>query len=430
MHYLTKWLNHFHWLGLILFPVLCYSQSVEPLRLNDVLQQARANYPLIKQKDLIAKTTQLNLQNLSKGYLPQLSFSGQASYQSAVTEIDIPVPGVKVEPLSKDQYKIVADVNQLIYDGGTIRSQQQLQTLTGAMEQQRLEVELYQLQDRITTLFIGILFFDEQKRQLEVIRKDLNSAIKKVEAQVENGVAFRSNVSVLKAELLKTNQREIELQSGRRGLVDALAVFLNRSIAPDITLVVPDLPVTDTLSDLSSRPELNYYSAQDKLLSAQTALIRSKVLPKASVFFQGGYGRPGLNFLKNEFDPYYIGGVRLNWSLGNFYTNKKEKELVDVNRQSVALQKETFILNTKTQLVKEANEISKMNQLLATDNEIIQLRVTVKDAAKAQLENGVITANDYLREVNAEDQARLTLITHQLQLLQARLDYQIISGKR
>jgi len=58
------------------------------------------------------------------------------------------------------------------------------------------------------------------------------------------------------------------------------------------------------------------------------------------------------------------------------------------------------------------------------------LKQQVKEAAKAQLENGVITANDYLREVNAEDQARQSRITHQLQLLQAQINYQTISGKQ
>jgi outer membrane protein TolC len=53
----------------------------------------------------------------------------------------------------------------------------------------------------------------------------------------------------------------------------------------------------------------------------------------------------------------------------------------------------------------------------------------VTDAAKAQLENGVITANDYVKEVNAEDQARQTLITHKVQLLQAQINYQTILGK-
>src|SRR5207249_2127217 len=142
------------------------------------------------------------------------------------------------------------------------------------------------------------------------------------------------------------------------------------------------------------------------------------------------YGRPGLDLLKNEFATFYIGGIRLNWLLGGFYTSRKEKELVEVNKKMINIQKEIFLLNTNSQLKQQQSEIEKLKQLTASDNEIIGLRVQVKDAAVAQLENGVITANDYLREVNAEDQARQVLITHQLQLLQAQINYQTISGKQ
>ena len=165
-------------------------------------------------------------------------------------------------------------------------------------------------------------------------------------------------------------------------------------------------------------------------LCFQDKLITAKNLPKAGLFAQGGYGRPGLNQLKNEFAFYYIGGIRLNWSLGGLYTKKKEKELVEVNKRIVEIQKETFLLNTNSQLIQQQAEIDKLLKLIASDYEIINLRKSVTDAAKAQLENGVITANDFLKEINAEDQARQVLITHQVQLLQAQINYQTISGKQ
>lgn len=148
------------------------------------------------------------------------------------------------------------------------------------------------------------------------------------------------------------------------------------------------------------------------------------------MFVQGGYGKPGLNFLKNEFAFFYTTGLRLNWNFGGLYTRQNEKKLVEISQQSINVQKDVFLLNTNTQLKQQQSEIEKLQKLIAADNEIIDLRIKVKDAAKAQLENGVITANDYLREVNAEDQSRQSLITHQVQLLQAQINYQTISGKQ
>ena len=153
-------------------------------------------------------------------------------------------------------------------------------------------------------------------------------------------------------------------------------------------------------------------------------------MPKANLFFEGGYGRPGFNFLSNDFTGYYIGGIRFSWALNGWYTAKKEKELVQVNQKTVDVQKETFLLNTSTQLRQEQTSVERLQQLIRSDTAIIELRRQVKEAARAQLENGVITANDYLREVNAEDQARQLLITHNVQLLQSEINYQTIAGKQ
>lgn len=413
---------------IFLLPIVAAAQDIKSLSLQKAYDLAQQNYPLIKQRDLVKQTSSFTIDNLGKGFMPQFNLGALATYQSEVTQVKIPVPGVTVEPLSKDQYKILADINQLIYDGGVIRQQKNIQQLNESMEQQKVEVELYKLKERINQLFLGVLYLDEQLKQVDLIKADLNTGIKKVEAQVNNGVAFKSNLNVLKAELLKAGQRTIEIKASRKGLTDVLGLFINQSLPDNIQLEKPqaDVPV---FGNEIQRPELKLYSMQEKLLGGQFRLIDSRNKPKASIFWQGGYGRPGLNFLKNEFDFFYMTGVRFNWSLGSLYTQKKEKKIIELNQKTVDVQKEIFLLNTNTQLKQQQSEIEKWQQLLATDREIIELRIKVKDAAKAQLENGVITANDYLREVNAEDQARQTLITHQIQLLQAQINYQTISGK-
>ena len=400
----------------------------QTITIDEVNEAARNNYPLIKQNDLLNKIASINMDNLSKGFLPQVNISGQASYQSDVTKVTISVPGVSITAPAKDQYKIIADMNQLIYDGGMVRDQKNLQLLNARMEEQTIEVELYKLRERVNLVFLNVLYLDEQLKQVELIRTDLQTGQKKVEAQVNNGVAFRSNLNVLKAELLKTEQRVIEIRSSRKGLLDLLGVLIHRDLPertelskPTISFFSPDTVV--------ARPELNYFSSRQKFLLQQDALIDSRNKPKASLFVQGGYGRPALNLLKNEFNFFYLGGIRLNWSLSGLYTRKNDKQLMEINRKTIDIQKDVFLLNIQAQLKQQAEEIIKLDQLIATDQEIIALRLSIKDAAKAQLENGVITANDYLREVNAEDQSRQNMITHQLQLLQAKINYKTITGK-
>ena len=410
---------------IIMLPSIIWGQS---LSLEQAYDLARKNYPMIKQKDLVHQTAELSIENLNKGYLPQIVLTGQATYQSAVTEPTVPVPGFLIQIQDKDQYKVlVADLNQVIYDGGTIGDQKEIQRLNAQVEDQKVEVELYKLQERINQIYLTALYIDEQVKQVQLVKNDLNNGIKQVEAQVNNGVAFRSSLNVLKAELLKNEQRLIELNASRKGVIDVLALLINQPLAENTILERPK-PQSATGTDLQ-RPELKLYSDQSKLILEQQQLTRARNHPKASLFAQGGYAKPGLNLFKNTYDWYYVGGLGLTWSIGGLYTGRREKEIASVNNRMVELQRETFILNSNTQLKQQQSEIDKFQQLVATDQAIIDLRVSVKDAARAQLENGVITSNDYLREVNAEDQARQTLILHQLQLLQAQINYQTILGK-
>lgn len=402
-------------------------QSLQKLSLAEACDLSQKNYPAVKQKDLVKQTTAISVENLQKGFLPQFSLSGQATYQSDVTRVPVSLPGLSIESPSKDQYKLVADVSQLIYDGGMTKEQKALQQLNATVEDQKVEVELYKLRERINQLYLSILYLDEQLKQVDLVKADIQTGIKRVEAQVQNGVAFKSNLNMLKAELLKTEQRSIEVKTSKKGLVDALSLFIGQELDEYVQLEKP-VSAAVAASEIV-RPELKLYSGQQKLIGQQEKLITAKNLPKASLFVQGGYGRPGLNMLLNEFDFFYIGGIRFNWSLGGLYTKKKEKEQVNINKKMVEVQKETFLLNTNSLLRQQQAEIDKLQKLVTTDNEIISLRRSVTDAAKAQLENGVITANDFLKEVNAEDQARQTLITHQVQLLQAQINYQTILGK-
>lgn len=417
-------------IGLVamLLGVEAMAQDSTTLTLDRAYSLAQQNYPLIRQKNLVRQTAALSIENIGKGYLPQLNISGQATYQSEVTSVPVKIPGIDIEEPSKDQYKITAELSQLLYDGGAMAAQKNVQQVNALVEEQRAEVDLYKVKERVNQLYLGVLLLDEQMKQVDLVKKDIQLGIKRVEAQVQNGTAFRSNQLTLEAELLKSEQRNIELKANRKGFLDVLSLFINQQLPENTKLETPASAVTT--QPAINRPEIKLFDYQDSLYEVQRGLVSAKNRPKTSVFVQGGYGKPGLNMLKNEFDLFYIAGLRLNWSLGSLYTSRREKEILSVNQRMVGVQKDVFLLNTNTQLKQQEAELQKLQQLITSDQQIISIRTQVKEAANAQLANGVITANDFLREVNAEDQARLSLITHQLQLLQAQINYQTIAGNQ
>lgn len=418
--------HFFSIIGVLSLSLTINAQTPPSLSLEDCYTLARQNYPLIKQKDLIQKTKEYSIDNISKGYLPQFLINGQATYQSDVTEIPIKLPNATIATLDKDQYKIYAEVNQTVFDGGVKRLQKQSVEADAAVEQQKLEVELYKLNERVNQLFFGILLANEQLAQTDILKKDIQLGITKINAAIANGTALKSSGDALQAELLKTDQRTIELKSVSQAYRDMLSLFINKPLDEHSVL---ERPVKITASQTINRPEILLYDTEKKSFDVHTNLIKAKNLPKAGLFLQGGYGRPALNMLKNDFDAYYIGGIRLNWSLSGLYTSKKEKALVNIKSKSVDLQKEVFLFNTNLTLKKQNAEINKLEKLIQSDNGIIQLRTRIKSTALSQLEYGVINSSDYLREVNAEDQAKQTQLLHEIQLLMAQYDQQTTTGK-
>lgn len=410
--------------------IICFAGSQanaqsEELSLEECHKLSRQNYPLLKQAELISKAAEYSIDNAAKGYLPQLNISGQVSYQSDVTKIPIRIPGMSVPELGKDQYRLAAEGTQVLFDGGTVKLQKEAINMNAAVENKKLEVELYRLKDKINQLFFGVLLINEQLKQNELLKNDLQLGIDKTTATVANGTAFKSSLNVLKAELLKVKQRSTELRFTRKGFIDVLGLFIRKDLREDIILVKPAKPVAE---NEIRRPELGLYGAQLKSLDVKERAIAAKNLPKFNLFLQGGIGKPALNMLNNSVEPFAVGGLRMSWPLAGFYTSKKEKAMIDISRKEIDVQKENFLLNTGFTIKQQDAEIDKQADLLAADDEIITLRASIKSASAAQLENGVINTSDYLREVNAEDQARQSKILHEIQLLMALCNKQITTG--
>jgi len=401
-----------------------YAQSAA-ITLDECYTLAEQNYPLTKQRELIGRTSEYTIQNLSTGHMPQLVINGQATYQSAVTQVPIRIPGQEIPTISKDQYKVYAEASQVLFDGGMVSRQKEVQQANAVVETQKLEVELYKLKERVNQLFFGILLVDEQLKQTDLLKQDIRLGMSRTEASIANGTAFRSNLDILRAELLKADQRTIELKALRTSYADMLGLFINRQLDGQVTLVKPAGAVP---SGEITRPEIQMFNYQTQSLTIQEKILSARNAPKLSLFIQGGVGRPALNMLDNSLKGYYIGGVRLNWSLSGLYTTRRERAIIDLSRRNIEIQKEAFVFNTNVTMRQQNADVAKYTELLATDNEIVALRTSVKNTSSVQLGNGAITTNDYLREVNAEDQARQGKIVHEIQWLMAQYTLRTTTG--
>ena len=404
------------------------SSAFGQLSIDQCQEKARKNYPQIKQYSLIEQTGAYNISNANKGYLPQLSFSAQATYQSDVTEIPASLgqilsqltgQNVTIASMSKDQYKMVAELQQTIWDGGMISSQKEQIKATTELEKQKLEVDLYTIKERVNQIFFGILALNEQKIQIDLLQKELQTNYEKIKAYMQNGVANQADLDMIRVEQLKVKQKKAELNAIQKSNREMLTVMIADTTALTAAL---EKPVFDT--DMSrefgiKRPELKLFDAQTSLFASQEKIIRAGNLPKLGVFGQGGYGNPGLNMFNPGFTPYYILGAKLTWNFSGLYSQGNHLQKIALNKQTVASQKETFLFNTNLKVVNAQNEIAKIKEQIKSDDEIIALRKNIKKAAEVKVENGTLTVTDLIREINAESTAIQEKALRQIQLSMA-----------
>lgn len=396
------------------------------LSLDSAQQQARQNYPLLRQLEVQDNITRLQLRNIKTNYLPQVELNGQATYQSAVTSIPIKLPNMDIPELSKDQYKATIDVKQLIYDGGATVSQRELQLTQQQAENQKTEVELHKLRQQVLQVYFNVLLWNEHISAREQMIAEVKQRKERLQAGVDNGTVLASQVDQLQAELLKTEQQLFEAKTGRTAAYKVLSLLMGKEIPENTRLQLP--AAMQEKSNELNRPELQLFRLQSDVLQQQSKLTGTRALPKISAFAQGGYGRPGLNMLENKFDFYYLAGLRLNWTLWNWRYNRTERAIIREQEQNIQTQSEAFALNTRVQLQQQSSEITNLTGAIEKDKEIVELRTKVKDVSAAQLDNGVLTVHDYLTDLNAETQAVITQKTHEIQLVYATLYYQVIKG--
>ena len=345
-----------------------------------------------------------------KGNLPQFSLSAKASYQSDVTELPVKIPGIDIKGQPKDQYQVMLELKQNIWDGGEIHSKKERILASSDVEREKLNVDMYALNERVDQIYFGILSLDEQLIQNRLLQEDLERSYRQISAYMENGIANQADLDAVKVEQLNTRQKRIELTSLRQAYLKMLSLLTGEELAEDTKLMKPLESEYSLLNEIR-RPELTWFDAQNNQLGIQEEAL------KVGLFVQGAYGNPGLNMLKDEFAPFYIAGVRLSWNFGSLYTLRNDKKVIASNRQQLQTNRDVFLFNTRLQATQQNSDIVSMRKQMQDDEEIIRLRTNIRLAAEAKVANGTLTVTDMLREITSENMARQTKALHEVQLL-------------
>lgn len=404
-------------LALIMLSSVSWAQTLEECQ-----QAAEKNYPLIKQYGLIAKTTQLTVKNIQKGWLPQLTASAQATYQSAVTawpesmQTMYQQMGLSMKGLRKDQYKISVDLQQTIYNGGAISSQRNIAQQEGKVEEAQTETNLYQVRRRVNEMYFSLLLLNEQIQLNEDVKVLLQSSEKKLSAMVKGGTAATSDLDNVRAERLSVEQQNENLKQQKLMLQRMLSVFCGLEVN-DTQKPAP----IQIASSVNNRPEMRLYNSQLELTEAKEKALDTQLRPKLGLFAQGFYGYPGLNMFEDMMNRKWslngIVGVKLSWNVSAFYTHKNDKARLSAQREMIENAREVFLFNNKLEEIQQSENISRYQTMMKSNDEIIVLRTNVRKAAESKLAHGIIDVISLLREINNENAAKTQQSIHEIDML-------------
>jgi hypothetical protein len=391
--------------------------SAQNLTLFDCLEKAEQHFPLLKGKEVLLKSSDLNIQNLKNKWLPQMEVTGQASWQSDVPSVDmnVQVPGFSVPQAPKDQYKVALDVGQTLYDGGRTRKGIDVEQIAGSIETQNIEVQMLDVSKRVADLFFSILMLEEQKLQIDHKLKVLESRRSELDALLENGAVTQSATRKLDAEYFVVQQQMISVKTNEETFLANLSSFIGEPVESASVLKKPSV---GELLTPEPRPEYSLFALQKKRLGKITELQQRNSWPVLAAFGQGGYGNPGYNMLKDEFDTFYMVGLRLKWTPWDWSETKRKKAVLENQMRMVDIEEETFSINQSRAVNQLDGELSRYQQLIELDRKIVELRRGIEENSAHLLKKGSITTSEYMDDLDAHISARINKDLHQLEYLQ------------
>lgn len=408
---------------LLSLSVFFFMGMAQAQTLEECQQAAEKHYPQIRQYGLIEKTTNLTVANIAKGWLPQISASAQATYQSDVAAWPETMQGmmqqlgVPIKGLSKTQYRMGVDIYQLVYDGGALQAQQAVARSKGRVESAQMEVNLYALRQRVHEMYFSLLLLSEQIELNKDLQTLLSANEQRLASMVKRGTAAECDWQSVKAELLSVEQQGITLKSQLQTLEHLLSLFCG------IEVQHPTKPAFPLLSQRPQleRPELRVFESQLQVLEAQEKALKSTFLPKFGFLAQGFYGYPGYNMfedmMRHRWSLNAMVGAKLTWNLSAFYTRKNDKAKIEQQREMIENHRQTFLFNNHLQQVETEENMRKYQELMKNDAALLQLRTAVRKAGESKLAHGIIAISDLLRDINAETAARVQQTIHEIEWL-------------
>lgn len=402
------------------------SQESKIITLKILYDSLEENHPVSSIKTNLMISNQLDMKNISTSYLPRMNLNSSVSWQSDVTQVEIPFPGVDIPTPDKDQYRMTLDVTQLIWDGGISDAKKRVSSAQLNTEIGSINNELYQMKEKINDTFFSIVLLNISNEQLILIKEELIARLETLKSGVREGLVLESTTLSIEAEIARVEQKILEIPFVKLSLIHTLRSIAGIDISADDSFVLPDL--SDDFNKAIVRPELESFNNQKLFFDERSQLYSRSRMPMISGFVTSGYGKPGLNMLSNNWDTYLIVGARLSWNIWDWNVTKREREKISIQKNTVDLRRKSFEDGLEAAVFSTENRIAVLQKQLQIDDQVIDLLEKVKKRSESQLSNGLISSTEYLTDFNATAKAKLEREQRKINLVREKTRLRFLLG--
>lgn len=401
------------------------SAEPPPLTLADLARSAVATDPRAREVALLAEQSALRVRNITASWLPSVNAEAQAQHQSDAAVA--PFTNAAGRPLfaaPKTTYDSYLRIEQRIIDP-TIGAQAAVERAQLAEQQARVSTAVFSVRQQVNDAFFAAASLQQRAAVLGASVTDLEGRLRDVAARVQEGAALPADAAAIEATLLQRRQDLDEAETNQRAARARLATITGREIAEGARLELPALtaPASDARrSDdaVRARPEYAQFARTRDRLARQREAISAQTRPRVAAFARLGYGKPGLNFVSDEFEQYALGGLRVQWSAWTWGVTGREREALALQQQIADADEAAFAKSVAVASRTDPANIDRLQRALETDRRIVELRLQVEQSTQVRLQEGVVTASDYLDRNTELLQARYALAAHQVELAEAQ----------
>lgn len=388
--------------------------EAQTLTLDECLTAARENYPLARRYGLVERSRDYTLSNASKAWLPSVSLSA-----SGVAFTDIIRENERTQLMGLDMNNTAASaalsVRQTVYDGGRTSAARSAAQAEADKQTHALDTKIYEVDERVEQLFFGVLTIQEQLKQIGLLKDDLALSHRTVESMLRNGTALQADLDAVSVEQLKAEQQEAAFEASRTAYLQMLGTLTGKGDLSQTELVRPaatDLGAGKEVSE--GHPMLQYYLSEERRFDAERLRLNANLRPTLSLFGMGLAHTKVSSMLNNTA---FLGGLTLSWNIGSLYTRKNDLAQLDLQRQTVANDRERFLFNNRLDNGQAQGAVARLRQQISKDEEIVRLRQRIRTTSDRRLTLGTETVNENLRTLNAVSEARQQKALHEIELL-------------